>query len=299
MIKRLFNIFILLFFITAVQAQELTCRVVIDYSQVQTVNQRVFQEMERAFTEFMNQTIWTKDDFEPEERINCNVSIKISEQTSLTSYNATVQIQSLRPIYGTDYESTVLNFIDQNFEFVYTEGVDIVYNETGFNTNLVSILAFYANIIIGMDYDTFSELGGSPYYEKARQISNTAQNSSAAGWKQQDGTNTRYWLIDNLLNNQFEPFRKGLYIYHYKAFDQFNKDLEAAQKLMIEVLEAIKEIRRLNPSSVLIKSYMLGKSDELVNIFKGAQDRQLKTKAMNLLIEIDPTRQEKYRTILN
>lgn len=299
MIKRLLPIFLFLLFVTATQAQELNCRIIIDYSQVQTVNQRVFQEMERAFTEFMNQTIWTKDDFEPEERINCNISIKISEQTSLTSYNATAQIQSLRPIYGTDYESTVLSFIDQNFSFIYTEGVDIIYNETGFNTNLVSMLAFYANIMIAMDYDTFSELGGSPYYEKARQISNTAQNLSAAGWKQQDGTNTRYWLIDNLLNNQFEPFRKGLFIYHYKAFDHFNKDLEKAQELILETLVAIKEIRRLNPSSVLIKSYLVGKSDELVNIFKGAQDRQLKTKAMNVLIEIDPTRQEKYRTILN
>ena len=299
MVKRIIYLFVFFLSTLTLHAQELNCRVIIDYGQVQTVNQRVFQEMERAFTEFMNQTIWTKDEFEPEERINCNISIKISEQTSLTSYNATAQIQSLRPVYGTDYESTVLNFIDQNFQFVYTEGVDIIYNETGFNTNLVSMLAFYANIMIGMDYDTFSELGGTPYLNKARDIANTAQNLSAQGWKQQDGTNTRYWLIDNLLNNQFETFRLGLFKYHYSAFDHFNRDLEASQNIILETLEEIKEIRNLNPSSVLIKSYLVGKSDELINVFSGAQSRQVKTNAVNILLEIDPTRQEKYRGILN
>jgi len=285
--------------LVSVLGQELKCKVVVDYRQVQTVNQSIFQNMERTFNDFMNQTIWTRDEFQSFEKINCNIIIKISQQQSLTSYTATAQVQSTRPIYGTDYESTVLTFIDQNFEFTYNDGQDLIYNESGFNTNLVAQMAFYAYMIIGMDYDSFSKLGGTQYYEKARLIVNNAQSIGGTGWKQEDGSNSRYWLLDNIVNNQFEKFREGLYIYHFDAMDKFVKDPAAAQTKILGVLTEMKKIRDLNPSSVLIKTYLLAKTDELVKTFQGSQDSRLKMQAMNLLMEMDPARAERYRLIMN
>lgn len=295
------KLFVFVFFgcLVSVFGQELKCKVVVDYRQVQTVNQTIFQNMERTFNDFMNQTIWTRDEFQTFEKINCNIIIKISQQQSLTSYTATAQVQSTRPIFGTDYESTVLTFIDQNFEFSYNDGQDLIFNESGFNTNLVAQMAFYAYMIIGMDYDSFSKLGGTTYYEKARLIVNNAQSIGGTGWKQEDGSNSRYWLLDNMVNNQFEKFREGLYIYHFEAMDKFVKDPVAAQTKILGVLMEMKKIRDINPSSILLKTYLLAKTDELVKTFQGAQDARLKMQAMNLLMEMDPARAERYRLIMN
>ena len=277
--------------------QELNCVVKLDYSQIQAVNPTIYAQIEQNLTLFMNETLWTKDEFAIEERIHCYFNIDITQQSGLNSFSATASISALRPIYGTDYESSTIVIFDKEFNFIYNEGDDIIFNESGFNTNLVSMLSFYAYYIIGLDYDSFSLLGGSEHFEKSRNILNIAQNLSAPGWSQDEGTNNRYWLLDNMLNPQFETFRSGTYRYYRLAFDKFTEDPVAAQNLILETIEDIRAIRELAPASYLIKTYFQARQKELISIFKGAEPA-MQNKAMNLLIAADPTHQNDYRSII-
>jgi hypothetical protein len=294
---------IALFFYRSTNGQELRCNVVVDASQIQETNQvaekQIFQDMQKSITEFMNTNRWTNDKFTPEERINCNLLITINKVPAIGSFEATVQIQSSRPIYGSSYESILFSFVDRNWHFQYVQSQPLTFNENIFTNNLTSLLGFYAYVIVGLDYDSFGRLGGSTYFQKALNLANTAgqDNSSGPGWKAFEDTKNRYALVENLNNQQLQPFREGLYSYHRQGMDALLTNPDQARAQILGVLNSIKQVIQVKPNAVLINAFFDTKSTELTNIFsEGAP--QDKTQAYNLLVALDPTKTDRYKKIL-
>lgn len=278
-------------------AQELNCRVIVNAQQVETTERGIFQEMETEFAKFLNNTKWTNDTFNDEEIINCNLIINISEMPSIGLFKATVQVVSSRPVFGTNYESVILNFADRDWDFEFTQSQPIRFNENTFTNNISSLLAFYAHVIIGMDYDSFSELGGDPHYEKAFNIVNNAQQSNYRGWQQFNSVRNRYWLVENLRNPQLEGIRKAIYTYHRSGLDIMTEEKEEAEGNILTALSDVQKANRARPRSILTIAFMDAKNSELTKLFAEstlAKRRQ----AYNLLNSIDPSRSDDYKVLI-
>jgi hypothetical protein len=302
MIRSITNRFLILFFLVILLpdpgfSQELACQVIVNADQVQSTERAIFEEMETTFTQFMNNMKWTNDVYQMHERIRCNLNITINAMPSIGVFSANVQVQSVRPIFDTNYETIVLNFADRNFEFQYTESMPLEYVENTFNNNLVSMLSFYAYVIIGLDRDTFSKLGGNEFFNKALNISNLAQQSESSGWQPFDSNRNRYWLIENLTNSQLQGIREGLYNYHRMALDRFISDPEDARVQILGMLKEIEEVKDLYTNSILIISFFDAKTNELINIFKEG-NIQVRRDAYNILVNVDPTKTERYKEII-
>jgi hypothetical protein len=294
---KLFLAFMLLLPVVS-RAQDLNCDVVINADQIQTTDRRVFQDMETTIENFMNGRDWTPDEFSVEERIKCSLSITLIEMPSIGSFKATVQIRSSRPIYNTNYESIILNFADRDWAFTYVESMPLDFNQNSYTSNLTSMLAFYAYIILGLDYDSFGDLAGDSYYQIAQVIVNNAAQSGFPGWSALESTRSRFALIDDLTNQQMQGLRKGIYTYHRQGLDLFEKDPETTRTNVIEVLESIRVIKSRYPASIFVISFFDAKTDELVNIFDQAS-MQEKRKAYNLLVELNPNKTDVYSKIIN
>ena len=299
--NKLFIILAALLVITfPANSQELNANVVVNYQTVQTTETRIFRDMETSFAQFLNNRKWTDNTFKGEERINCNLVITIDQMPSVGNFSATVQIQSSRPVYSTSYESLMLNFADRDWQFQYVESQPLEFNENSFSSNISSLLAFYAYIIIGLDYDSFSEMGGTPYFEKAQMIVNNAQQATGnPGWDQ-FGSNrrrNRYWLVENLINQQLQPVREGIYTYHRKGLDMFIANEEVSRANILSTLKAIEEARKVQPQSILIIAFLDAKHNELVSIFSKGNP-QIRQEAYNALVAIDPTQTDKYSVII-
>jgi uncharacterized protein DUF4835 len=279
------------------QAQELNCDVIIDAEQIQTTDRNVFRDMETTIENFMNGRDWTPDEFDVEERIKCSLSITLVEMPRIGTFKATVQVRSSRPIYNTTYESIVLNFADRDWAFDYVESQPLDFNENSYTSNLTSMLAFYAYVILGLDYDSFGDLAGAPYYQIALVIVNNAAQSGYPGWSSLESTRNRFALIDDITNQQMEALRSGMYKYYRTGLDIFEKDPEATRKNVLDVLESIRVIKSRYPASIFVISFFDAKSDELVNIFDQAS-MQEKRKAYNLLVELNPNKSDIYGKII-
>ncbi len=280
-----------------VHSQELNCRVIVNAQQVQTTERGIFQDMETEFAQFLNNTKWTNDTFDDEEVINCNLLININDMPSIGVFEATVQVLSSRPVYGTNYESVLLNFADRDWTFEFVQSQPLRFNENVFTSNITSLLAYYAYIIIGMDYDSFSELGGEPYYEKAFNIVNNAQQSNFNGWQQFNSIRNRYWLIENLRNPLMEGIRKALYTYHRNGLDIMADEKDQAESNILSALSDVQKANRSRPRSILTITFMDAKSSELTQLF--AETSLVKRRqAYNLLNSIDPSRSDNYRALI-
>ncbi len=287
-----------LFFVVpaASKAQELLFNVAIDASQVPDVQKSVIDDMQNAVKNFVNNRNWTEDQFSPEEKIKCNIVISIVTIPAQYSYVATAQIQCSRPVYGTTYETVMFNYFDKSFIFDLNPGQQLIYNENVFNSSLGSMLSFYAYVILSMDYDSFSKLGGSKYIEKANNLANIARDQGL-GWNATSDPNNRGSLISNLNNQQFIPFREAWYNYHRKGMDNFIKDPAGTRQICFDMLKTIQGINKINPYSILLRSFFLAKRDELIGIFKDAE-MGMKNDVITLLRELDPANTEKYQKIL-
>ncbi|WP_370089765.1 DUF4835 family protein [Ekhidna sp.] len=277
--------------------QELNCRVIVNAQQVQTTERAVFSEMETEFAQFLNTTRWTGDDFDEEEVINCNLVLTISEMPSIGVFKASVQILSSRPVYGTSYESVIMNFADRDWEFEYLQSQPLRFNENTFNSNITSMLAYYAYMIIGFDYDTFSELGGTPHFQNAFKVVNNAQQTNYSGWQQFNSVRNRYWLVENVQNPQLEPIRKALYTYHRNGLDIMAEDREQAEKNILAALGEIQKANRARPRSILTITFMDAKSGELQQIFSQS-NLATRRQAYNLLNNLDPSRTDEYKSLI-
>ena len=289
----------LIFFgvLNMLQAQELNCQVVVNDERAQTTDRMVFRDMEQSFTRFMNERKWTNDSYLPQERIDCNLAITIESMPSVGFYNATVQIQSSRPVYNTNYSTLMFNFADRDWQFAYVESTPLDFGDNVFTTNLTSMLAFYAYVIIGIDNDSFEEFGGEEEFKKALDIVNLAQQSDRPGWQAFQSNRNRYWLVENLNNQDLRLIRKGIYTYHRLAMDQFESKQDESRTLIVNILKDIQIADRNIPNSILKISFFDAKKNELGRIFEKGNPAT-KREAYNILVSIDPSNTEKYRTII-
>ncbi len=281
------------------QAQELDFRVIINSDRSRFQNTEVFNQMKTSFEQFLNGRTWTSDEYRPEERIKGNLLITISEVPQVGVYSATVQVQVVRPVFGTNYESVVLNFIDRNWTFEYQESQPLEFNRFSFLNNISSLLAFYAHIALGMDYDTFALKGGNPYFEVANDIVNNAQQSGRVGWVQNPSDRrSRYWLINDIyISTVYAPIREAIYLYHRKGLDQLAIAPEESYSSILEAIQRVAEANKLQPNGIYTISFVDAKSDEIPQILKNAPF-EIREKAVPLLLEIDPNNARKYNELL-
>ena len=282
-------------------SQELYCNVQVSAQKIQGSNREVFQNMQRDIYEFMNSMVWTDNIFSFSERIECNLLINLDEQLSADEFRGTVQIQLSRPVYNTTYKSTVLNFVDNNFQFRYVEFQPLEFNPNSHTSNLVSVLAYYAYLLIGMDFDTYSQGGGTPYFQVAEKIVTNAQNAPEQGWKPYDGSRNRnrYWLVKNILDSEYSGVRQFIYLYHLRGLDRMESDMTQARTEIYESLRRLQEVyrRRPDPFMYYMTVVLDAKADEIVNIFTQGFPEE-KNRVVQVLTEIDPANETKYQKIL-
>lgn len=294
------TILVLLFFSNIAIGQELKCNVSVNAAQIQGTNRTVFENMQKTIYEFINNTVWTHATYTTDERIECNIQITINNEVSTNEYDGTIQIQSRRPIYNTSYHSVLLNFKDTDFKFKFDEFEQLEFNESVFTSNLISVLAYYSYIIIGLDSDSYSLESGSEYFEKAQRIVSNAQSSNLAGWKAfEQNKKNRYWLVENILNRGYQPLREVYYKYHRQGLDVMEKEVIQGQNEILSCLELLQKVHRNKPDSYLtfLQIFFDAKNSELVDIFSEAYDTE-KTRAVNILKEINPSGSSTYDQIL-
>jgi hypothetical protein len=248
----------------------------------------------------MNNTVWTNHVFSYAERVDCNILITITDQFSADEFKGTIQIQLRRPVFNTTYNSTVLNFMDNNFQFRYVEFSPLEFDPNSYRSSLVSVLAYYAYMILGFDYDSFSPMGGTQFFQVAEKIVANAQNASEPGWKPYDGSRNknRYWLVKNTLDRKYEGVRRFIYEYNINGLDKMESKTPEARNNIAESLKLIQDVFRARPDPYmyLVQIIMESKADELVNIFTGAFPEE-KSRVLQILYEIDPGNKRKYETI--
>ncbi|HKG08462.1 MAG TPA: DUF4835 family protein [Pedobacter sp.] len=288
----------LLIFKGAAQAQELNARVQIQAPAVPNIDRRNIDVLQKIVTEFLNNNKWTTETYAPQERIECNFVITITDWDGSNSYKAEAQIQSSRPVYGSAYNSTLLNLNDKDFDFGYSEGQSLDFSDQNFISNLSSLLGYYAYTIIGLDKDSFSNLGGTALFKKAQNLLNNAQNSGNKGWKAFDGLRNRYWLNENLLNKGFEDLRVFIYDYHFNGLDRLQDNSGRGVKKMITLLTGLRQMDKQKLGSIFPNFYFASKADEVVNVFSiSTGDPSDRIKAYNLLVEIDPANINRYEAL--
>lgn len=296
MLKKTIFIYLALISSLNVNSQEILCNVRVNSSQVQISDRKIFQSMQTAIYEFINNTKWTNANISSEERIECSILINISNKISNDEYEGSMQIQSTRPIYGTSYKSTLFNFMDNNIRFKFLEYQSLEFSETSHLSNLTSIIAFYVNIILGLDFATFSEEGGNEYFNTAQKIVNNAQNARESGWKAFESDKNRYWIAHDLLDNRYNKYHMCLYRYHRIGLDKLAEEPEDARYEITESIESLRSIYRENPSALILKLFFDAKADEITKIYSEAFPNE-KARIIKTLTEIDPSNSTKYQTI--
>ncbi|MFV8361371.1 DUF4835 family protein [Flavobacterium sp. LS1P3] len=260
-------IFFLLFSFGLTQAQQLNCTVTVDSQKLSVTNQQVFKTLQTSISEFINKTDWTGQTVKQNEKINCSMYITVSSNNS-DQFTATIQVQSSRPIFNSSYSSPVLNYNDKDFNFRYIEFENLIFSPTTFDSNLVSVLAFYSYMILGMDADTFVSESGNSYFEIAQNISNVAQQGGSKGWSQADGNQNRYFLINDILSPAFKQIRQTMLDYHV-GLDVMNQDLKASKEKVKGSLIDLAKLNTSRPNAFLTRVFFDAKSDEIVSIFSG------------------------------
>ncbi|QDA59308.1 type IX secretion system protein PorD [Hymenobacter jejuensis] len=283
-------------------AQELQATVAVTTENVTISDPQLVRQMQNDIQGFLNNRTWTTQTYRPEERIQCKFFVGITEIPQTGTYRATVRILTSRPVYGTGYETNLLSFADKGWIFNYSPQNPLDYSENTFISNLSSLLSFYAYIIIGMDQDSFARLGGSPYYDRARNIltlaaSQSSTNEQDPGWKDAEPRN-RYWLLNNLQDPQLEAFRTAIYAYYRQGMDIFIEKPQDARASVFTALQGVQQAIVRRPGTLLARAFFDTKSDEIANIFRTSQDPQQKQQLVTMLSEVDPTNSAKYQSIL-
>jgi len=278
-----------------VNSQELNCTISINSDKIPGSNKQIFKTLESALNEFVSQKRWTNFNYKAQERIDCNLTLTILEQTG-SELKGHIQIQSSRPIYNSTYLTSIFNFKDDNFSFRYTEFEPLLFNENSFESNLVSVVSFYIYTIIGMDADTFALNAGTSFYTKAQDVVVQAQQSGYAGWNQNDGSQTRFALIDNILSPTYSKYREALYKYHLKGLDAMTTDKDQAKTEIANAIFDLKSIFDVKPNAFLLRVFMDSKSDEIVDVFSDGP-RFDTSKLKDDLLRISPINAAKWNKI--
>jgi len=298
-LRKYFLVLILLHPVVA-SAQELNCNVQISAQKIQGSNRQVFESMQRDIYEFMNGTVWSNNVLSYAERIDCNILINLNEQLSADEFRGTIQVQLRRPVFNTTYNTTLLNFIDNSFQFRYVEFQPLEFDPNTHRSNLISVLAYYTYIILGFDYDSFAPEGGTEFFQIAEKIVTNAQNASEAGWKPYDGSRNRnrYWLVRNILDKEYQEIRRFVYEYNINGLDRMESKIAEARSSMVESLRLVQDVYRRKPDPFMyyVQVVLESKADELVNVFAESFPEE-KSRVVQILTEIDPSNKAKYEKI--
>ncbi len=278
-------------------AQDLNAQVKVISGKIQTSNRHIFQSLETAMKDFLNGRKWCQEPILPQERFECTFVLNITAWDGNSNFSGELQVQSSRPVFNSSYSSPVMNVNDKDFDFTYSEGSTVDYSDQTFTSNLASVMAFYAYTIIGLDYDTFGRLGGTPYFQQAQAVVTNAQSNGAyKGWKAFDGNITRYWLSENLNSRAYLPLRNILYDYHRNGLDQMADNVARGRKAIDDLLPTLAQTDRTRLGAMFPLIFFTAKSDELVSIYSKADSRE-KSAALTALTQADPSNGQKYQGI--
>jgi hypothetical protein len=277
-------------------SQELNCVVFINHAEIGVSNKKLFETMQNDIFEFMNNTKWTNAAYKTHERIDCSITINILEALSATNFKGSLQLQVSRPVYNSTYSTSILNFNDNDISFTYQEFQPLVYNETAFESNLVSLLTFYAYTILGYQADTFGYKGGENFFKLAENVMIVAQQGGGIGWNRVDGNYTRYQLNENLLSPVYEPYRRAMYEYHIMGLDKMVDDTRGAKEAISKSITGLQNLFNDRPNTFLIRVFMDTKSDEIVDIFSDGP-RIDTSRLKEVLSNIYPSFDEKWKEI--
>jgi hypothetical protein len=286
----------LLVFTSHSRAQEVNCLVNINYEQIGGSNRQVFQTLQKALTEFINQTKWTNRIVKPEERIDCVLNIIITSREDNT-FIGTLQIQSSRPVFGSSYATPLLNIKDNDFNFRYNEFDPLIYNRNSFDSNLISTIVFYVYTIIGVDADSFSKYGGEFELKEAQNAMLQAQQSGIAAWQNVVGQQNRFLLIDNILSPNLTTFRDVLYEYHIKGLDNFVTNKDVAKQTVEDSVLKIENLFNKTVGNNLIRVFFDAKADEIVNIYTDGPKTRNAARLITSLKKISPNNSSKWRKL--
>lgn len=297
--RKFFAILFLLLAACGVHAQEIRATVNINTPKLQNADPKVFETLRQSMEEFFNNTRWTEDEFEPEERIELQIQMTITLEESDTRFKADLLMQSSRPIYNSNVNTVVFTHVDRDVTFEYQQYQPLIFSQNAYNDNLTSILSFYAYFVLGMDYDTFSAMGGEPFFKIAQEILQTVPAAEAArnrGWRSRDGNRNRYWLIENMLNPRVKPMRQVMYDYHRRGLDLMYKDPVAARATIAESLPLLDNVMRNYPNAMMLQVFANAKRDEVIEIFKNGEQSE-KSQVKNTMIRIDPANAATYQRV--
>ena len=282
------------FFAFSAQGQELACRVQLDKSQLSGSDYGYLDELPQRVEEYMNARNWTDDEFQPFERIACSIQIIIEDAPSLSTFDARIIVSSRRPIYGTAQSTVVLRVNDANWQFEYSRGTSLNFDVDQYNS-LTSVLDYYAYMILGYDYDTFSELGGTPHFEQARAIADRANGTGDPGWSSVSSQQNRLQLISEILGQRHRALRRAYYRYHLNGLDRFVSEPTQARQSVLTTLESLQEVNRSVSRSYAMDLFFAAKYEELAAIFEGGDVRD---QAYNLLTQVDPSHSSAYNRLV-
>lgn len=278
-------------------AQEFHFKVDLNTQQVQNYDPTVITSLKTAMTQFLNNRKWTNYNFSPQERIECTLLFNITQITGSDRFSGNFHIIMERPVFHSDYHSPLLNMIDKNVRFEYTPAQNMNFVENSYTNNLTSLLAYYAYMILGIDFDTFAPDGGTPFYQQAMSIVQSAQNSSDPGWKAGEDTKNRYHFVEQLLNKAYEPLRQFLYQYHRQGLDMMAGNLDAGRKSVLASLQDLKQVYEKRPDLYDLQLILDAKRNELIGMFSKAPEDE-KSQMVEIMSMIDPANGNHYREIL-
>ena len=297
--KAFLLIIMCLFFSAGLNAQELNCMISLNTQKLGGSDKKIFETLQNAIYEFVNNRKWTTLNVKQEERIECTMMITINDRLSADEFRGTMNVVVRRPVLNAAYNTILLNTIDKNIQFKYVEYQPLDYSPGTFSSNLTSLLAFYTYTIIGFYLDSYSANGGSPYFEKAQEVVNSAQNSSDPGWKAYESEKNRYWIVNNYLNASNAGLRDFAYRYHRLGLDQMYDKVDQGRSVIAQTMEVLQQLYNAKPNLYALQLIFDAKRDEFVNIFGDQRVAPMeKTNITNILKEIDPANSSKYQTIL-
>lgn len=279
------------------QAQELFCTVNIDANRIQS-DQQVFEDMEKNITEYLNFNEWTDDEFTTQERIRCNLQIVVRQRPAPDYFQCQANLQVFRPVYNSTYETVVLNVRDVSFNFRYVAFQNLQFTQNTYTDNLTALLNYYAYLILGFDYATFSPDGGIPFFQQAQEIVNLAASASQeVGWEARESNRNRYWQIENLLNSSYKGFHQMLYQYHRQGLDQMESNPAQARKAILGTLQELERLHEQNPLLLINKMFLDAKQTELVSFFNNAFPND-KKQFVEIMQEVDPSNMAQYSSVM-
>lgn len=296
MFKTILFSFLSFFIFTTVSSQELNCSFSINADQVGVSNKQVFKTLERSLSDFINDQQWTGKVYKNHEKIDCGMTLIITSYTNTTNFSGTLQINAVRPVYGSNYKTPIFNFKDSSISFTYTEFEPLIYNAAAYESNLISLISYYAYMILGIDADTFALKGGEAYYQQAMDIVNLAQQGNYSGWDPKRNSLNRYSLVDLILSNAHKEYREIMYGYHRNAMDVFSENSEMAKNEILTQIMSFEALNKRSQNSFMFRIFFDAKSDEVVDIFNSGPKLEVRD-LKKLLNRISAPNSEKWKKI--